>query len=297
MGRPDRVVPDGILGRGLCRSLQSPLLFQTALPFADLPDSRRIARLRAMAEEMDRSWQGIRPEGVRVLPESIPYGSLHGAPFILGMDMADGETVSLPYGQAVSLLVSDGAKVGADALECLLRQASAMEGSTPWLCTDRPMQYQHLSGCHILTAADLDNHIEAIAQTLRTRQAQLRSDPGSRFAPVIIALDGLLDIVEHCRPETVARLEVFIRLGRGLGIFVAACDSAERMGKCRYRGDILTATLRQGPMLLLGGSVSAHQVVDPYTLQAQFPQPMGNEDGILLEGDRNPRALRRMQGQ
>ncbi|MBR5284049.1 MAG: hypothetical protein IKU27_03255, partial [Clostridia bacterium] len=117
------------------------------------------------------------------------------------------------------------------------------------------------------------------------------------FSPIFIALDGLMEVTERCKSETVGRLEVFIRLGKGLGLFVAAMDTAERMGKCRYRGDILTTTLRQGPILLMGGSVSSHQVVDPYTLQARFPQPMGEEDAILLCGEENPIALRRMRGQ
>ena len=114
---------------------------------------------------------------------------------------------------------------------------------------------------------------------------------------MVIALDGLMACVEECRQETIARLEVFIRLGKGLGLFIVAADTAERMGKCRYRGDILTATMRQGPVLLLGGAVSVHQVVDPYELQNQFPQPMGGEDAILLNHGGTPCVLRRMRGE
>lgn len=293
VGRPDRVLPDGVMGRGLCRGLPAPLLFQTAVPYAELSDSKRIAALRTMAVEQDRAWTGIRPEGVAVIPEEIPYGTLSGAPYILGMNTADSTTVSLPYGRAVSLLLSGGA----DTLHSLLRQTAEMEGSTVWLCTDRPAEYRAIPGVSFLNTAGLDGKIEEIAQVLRARQGQLRADPAAVFAPIFIGLDGLLDVTEKCRPETVARLEVFIRLGKGLGLFVAACDTAERMGKCRYRGDILTATLRQGPILLMGGAVSGHQVVDPYALQAQFPQPMGKEDAILLGVEENPIPLRRMQGQ
>lgn len=297
VGRPERVLPDGVMGRGLSRALPMPLLFQTAIPFADLSDSKRVARLRAMADEMDRVWTGARPEKIQTIPEELPFGSVKGTPFVLGMNTDSAETVSLPFGEAVSLLISGNADGGRDTLQSILRQASALPGSSLWLCTARPGAYENLSGCHILTAAELDANIDLLAQELRQRQGLLRQDPNSTFAPMVIAIDGLMACVENCRQETVGRLEVFIRLGKGLGLFVAAADTAELAGKCRYRGDILTATLRQGPVLLMGGSVSSHQVVDPYELQTRFPQPMGSEDAILLGHGNDPCALRRMRGE
>ena len=298
VGRPEKVLPDGVMGRGLSRALPVPLLFQTAIAFADLSDSKRIAQLRAMADEMGKAWKGARPEGIRTIPEELPFGSVEGKPFVLGMDTASGETISLPFGEQVSLLISDGTNGGQDSLMSILRQAAGLPGYKIWLCTDRPGSYAGVGdSCHVLTRTQLDNNIDLLAQELRKRQGQLRQEPESRFDPMVIAIDGLMACVEECKQETIARLEVFIRLGKGLGLFVVAVDTAERMGKCRYRGDILTATLRQGPVLLIGGAVSSHQVVDPYELQSQFPQPMGSEDAILLGHGGNPCALRRMRGE
>lgn len=298
VGRPEKVLPDGVMGRGLSRALSVPLLFQTAIAFADLSDSKRVARLRAMADEMGKAWKGVRPEGIRTIPEELPFGSVEGKPFVLGMDTASGETISLPFGEQVSLLISDGTNGGQDSLMSILRQAAGLPGGKIWLCTDRPGSYAGVGdSCHVLSRTELDANIDLLAQELRKRQGQLRQDPESKFAPMVIAIDGLMACVEECKQETIARLEVFIRLGKGLGLFVVAADTAERMGKCRYRGDILTATLRQGPVLLMGGAVSSHQVVDPYELQSRFPQPMGSEDAILLGHGGNPCALRRMRGE
>lgn len=297
VGRPEKVLPDGVMGRGLVRGMPMPLLFQTAIALADVSDSKRIAKLRAMAEEMDRIWKGPRPEGIRTIPEELPFGSVEGKPLVLGVNSADGESVSLPFEEQISLLISDDSNAGKDALNSILRQAEALPESKLWLCTQRPKEFNVLRNCRILTRAELDADIDLLAQELRARQGQLRQNPDSRFDPMVIALDGLMACVEECRQETIARLEVFIRLGKGLGLFVVAVDTAERMGKCRYRGDILTATMRQGPVLMLGGGVSAHQVVDPYELQNQFPQPMGGEDAILLNHGETPCALRRMRGE
>lgn len=297
VGRPERALPDGVMGRGLCRALPTPLLFQTAIAFADLSDSKRIPRLRAIADDMNKAWKGIRPEGVCVIPQEISFGGIEGNPFVLGMDISSGEPVCMPFGEQISLLISDGANVSQDALLSILRQAADLTDSSIWLCSNRPNAYTGLGDhCHTLSAEEMDNAVEQLAQELRSRQAQLRQDPNAKFSAMVIAIDDLTSCVEQCKQETIARLEVFIRLGKGLGLFMVVADSAERMGKLRFRGDILTATLRQGSLLLIGGNVSKHQITDPYELQEQFPQPLGCEDGILIIKDCTPRGLRRMRG-
>jgi hypothetical protein len=194
-------------------------------------------------------------------------------------------------------MISDGANVSQDALLSILRQAADLTDSNIWLCSSRPDAYTGLGNrCHTLSAEEMDTAVEQLAQELRSRQAQLRQDPNVKFSAMVIAIDDLTSCMEQCKQETIARLEVFIRLGKGLGLFMVVADLAERMGKLRFRGDILTATLRQGPLLLIGGSVSNHQITDPYELQGQFVQPLGGEDGILISKDRAPCALRRMRG-
>lgn len=297
VGRPGSVLPDGTQGRGLVKLMPSPLLFQTAVAYGDLTDSKRTQKIRSVAREMDSVWTGERPKGIVTLDEEILFGTLEGEAFILGADPENGETVSVSP-EKVSLLLSDGAGVKEDMLRCLLRQAVALPGSRVVLYSPEAGKYRSLIPGHTLhnTPQALDQAVEPLAVELRSRQKQLKADPGARFNPLVIILDGLYSCITGCHGDTVARLEVFIRLGKQLGIFIAALDNAQLMGKCRFRGDILTETMRQGPVLLAGGPLAAHQVIDSYGIQAKYPQPMDEQTAILAEPDGRTVQIRRMNG-
>lgn len=297
VGRPGNVLPDGTQGRGLVKVMPAPLLFQTAVAYGDLSDSKRTQMIRSIARQMDDAWNGERPKGIVSVAEEIPFGSLEGKPFILGADMESGESVSVTL-DAVSLLLSDGANMKEDMLRSLLRQAVALQESQVVLYTCEPAKYENLMDGHTMHTSPqaLDQAVEPLAVELRKRQKQLRENPEAQFAPLVIILDGLYDCISRCHSDTVARLEVFIRLGKQLGVFVAALDNAQLMGKCRFQGDILTETMRQGPALLAGGALAVHQVVDSYGIQAQYPQAMDEQTAILTRPDGKAVQLRRMSG-
>jgi len=53
-----------------------PLEFQTASPVQALDDSDQLLALRELAEEMNRTWTGPRPEPVRTLPDHVALGQV-----------------------------------------------------------------------------------------------------------------------------------------------------------------------------------------------------------------------------
>ncbi|MBC7250258.1 MAG: zinc ribbon domain-containing protein [Anaerolineae bacterium] len=53
-----------------------PLEFQTASPVQALDDSDQLVVLRELAEEMNRTWTGPRPEPVRTLPDHVALGQV-----------------------------------------------------------------------------------------------------------------------------------------------------------------------------------------------------------------------------
>lgn len=297
VGRPDGPLPDGIPGRGLAKRLPRPLLFQTAIAYSDLGDSARTRKIRSVAQEMDGAWTGVRPQGILSLADELPFGSLEGEPFILGADLESGESVSVSP-EAISLLLSDGAGVKEDLLRSLLRQALALPGVQLGMYTAEPDKYRELLQGHRLYARPeaLDQAVEPLAEELRSRQRLLKADPASCFDPIVLIIDGLYDCIQRCQSNTVARLEVFIRLGKRLGVFIVAADSAQLMGKCRFSGDILTETMRQGPTVLVGGKLAEHQILDTYGIQAKYPQPMNANTAIVLKPDSPAVQIRPMNG-
>ncbi len=299
VGRPKGTVPAGIRGRGLAKGEEEPLLFQTAIPYEELSDGKRMKKLRDIAERMKDAWKGKLPKGIFTMPEDVCYGSLEGKPFILGLDKEEGNVISVPWKEHQSLVISDGAYQKTALMTSLIRQAAEIEDSEIYLFTNHRSSYEPYMKGHRITASgqELDGWMVPFANELRARQKQLKENPEVVFPPFVILLDDYGSCIKSCQEETIARLEVFIRLGKGLGVFVAAADTAEKMGKCRFQGDILTATMREGHILLAGGNFPNHQITDTYGLSAKHPGPLEAGEGALLKNGEEVKFMQIMQGE
>lgn len=283
VGRPGAVLPKGGKGRGLIKAMPEPLLFQAAVPFAELSDNKRTFALRELAEQMAKSWKGVSPQKILTAPEEIPFGSVEGMPFVLGLSVEDEAAVTLPVEGNISLLVSATADTAQDVMKCLVKQVKKEDAR---------------SVVHICNSpAQLEPAVENTVQELRNRQAALRKNPEEKFEQIYFFIYDFYDCTNACRNEIISRLEVFIRLGKGLGICVIGIDSAEKMTKCRFRGDILTVTMQQGAIMLVGGAMHQHQIADVQVLQKEYPQSLDKNEAILLSGNKVKAHYRRMLGE
>ncbi len=286
VGRAQEGIPESFAGRGL---VKGPLEFQTAIAFAELSDGKRVAALRKMAGEMSAAWKGERPKGIAVMPERIPFGTLEGAPFILGLSYEKAEPVSLPAEDTESILLSVG-DPESPLFESLLLQAAALPGADVFLCSEN----RACPGpCRaVRSAGELDEAALSLAQELRGRQERKKKDPSASFPPVVVMIDGLRNWLDSVKPDTISRLEVFIRLGKGLGITIIAADTAENIAHCYYSNDILTATMREGAVVLCGGAAGVHRITDTIALEKRHPEPFKEDDLVLAsEGFRKIRSM------
>lgn len=262
VGRVTGSMPQPVPGRGLMRG---PLEFQTAIAHASLTDGKRIAALRRQADAMRAVWNGPLPPRIAAMPERIPYGSLPGQPLMLGLSYASMEPVCLPLAQTTGLLISAGdAPSRQSLLTLLLRQASAVPDIQILL-------YSPVLSCpgarQLHTPEELDEALLPLVQELRARQKAYRADASRVFSPILIVVDDCVSCLSAAQLDTTSRLEVFIRLGRGLGITVVAADSASAVSSRYYGNDILMATLQAGPILLTGGCAQDHRIVNTIALE------------------------------
>ncbi len=288
VGRAAEGIPESFVGRGL---VKGPLEFQTAIAFAELSDGKRTAALRKMAGEMSSAWKGARPKGIAVMPEEIPYGSLEGTPFILGLSYDTAEPVCLPVEDTVSLLLSAG-DAESPLFDSLLRQALEISEAEVFLYSEN--RFCPAPCRTYRSGAELDEAVLQLAGELRGRQARKRNDPEAVFSPILIFIDGLRKCLDSVQPDTISRLEVFIRLGKGLGVTVLASDTAEDTAYCYFSNDILTATMREGTVILCGGSPEAHRITDTIALRKKHPEPFRKDD-LVLTGDGGFRFIRAME--
>lgn len=297
-----------VMGRGYVRGKKGTLLFQTAIAYPEDTDSRRTMQLRETAEQMGKSWTGVRPKGIVKLPEVLNYKAMEGEPYFLGRNLNDGETVRVNLEEAHSLLISDGnvspedtepgVKAPADMLRSLVRQADKIADAELYVYSSRPEEFRDVIGRHkILTDAKaLDEIIPTLRTELQRRQGLWKKNTEIKFPPIVVVLDGLYGCIKEASEETIGRLEVFIRLGKGLNFAVIAADTAKAVGKSRNEDSLLTAAMRRGPVVLVGGTLAQHQVLDTYELRKKHPAPMGEEEACLVVPDTDAVFFRWMHG-
>ena len=279
VGRVQANIPKPVLGRGLVRG---PLEFQTAIAFADFTDGKRAAALRQLAEEMDAAWKGPRPKSVRALPQDIPYGSLEGEPLLLGLSCGEIVPVSLPLAETTSLLVSAGDAGSLDAFYALLlRQLGELPDADVLLCSPT----LSLDSARVVREPErLNDVLGELVPELQARRDAHKKDASLRFSPIVIVVDGLASVIERAEQKAVARLEVFIRLGEGIGVTVIGADTANNAELAYFSQNILMETLHEGPMLLMGGSPAEHRIADAQALSRQFPQGFAPDQMVLARG-------------
>lgn len=289
VGRINGTIAERTPGRGYMRQGTEPLLFQTAIFCKDITDGQRTLEMRSCARRMSGEWRGERPVGVRVMPQEIPFGSICADPVVLGLDTADIEPVRLELTELLSLMVSCCDAEAAQSFAGLCAgQACAVENSEVILCGDSG-RFIGLrgAGVQITDCGTLPPIVERVAEELRLRQKKLRESPQAEFAPIVIILSEFNRCMTELPEETTARLEVFIRLGKGLNITVISIDTAPEMTRAIYSARLLSATMKAGARLVIGGKLADHQIIDAYAICAEHPQPLQQDEACLCAGDKN----------
>lgn len=292
--------PDDLpIGRGYLRTAEGAVLFQAAIPCAALSDGQRSAALRRLAEELRADWHGDLPVAIRPIPEELPYGTLEGPPFLLGVDCGSGAAIDLSIPENRSLMVGAGKPEALSSLlRSFIRQTRKAEGEV-WLFTQHPDVYGDLlEGEHLITEINaLDALADVLVQPLRERQNILRQDPEAVFPPMVVLVDNMKILLDQAQNQTISRLEVFVRMGKGLSFLLVCGGSAEDMNQCRFRGsNILAVTMRDGPRLIAAGTLAAHQLFENTALRLQHPSLAENEGLYLNREGGQPVFLKLMAG-
>ena len=283
VGRVTGNMPKAVIGRGL---ISGPLEFQTAIAGKELTDGQRIAMLRRMAAEMSSAWEGALPVQIVSMPEQIPYGSVKGVPFVLGLSYGETAPALLPVREHTSLLIScKDEEAKKKILALLYRQAAEPPEAAVYLYGWKTGAGRELPE-QVKAAADaeeLGGILKELAPVLQERQRQKESDENTEFPHIFIFVDELAELLETAELRVISQLEAFIRLGNGIGITVVGADLAAKVEHCYYSGDILLETMHEGPVILTGGQAEDHRIVDTLAFKKVLPEQGLGEDLALLE--------------
>lgn len=291
VGRPTVKAPRGVPGRGFIKNGASPLLFQTAILAPEMSDAERDMYLKECALKITNSYSGETPVKIISLPETLRYGmiDLPEEYVTFGLCTEDTKPVSIRYDKLLSLIISyTDRETQLSVLNSIIRQFKRDPDASVTLYTSSLDDFAKMDDGLVKVEAIsvLDEQVDSIAVELRERQAIVKSESDRKFPYKIIVLDNYAELITSIHPNAAARLEVFIRLGKGLGICIIAADTSDKMSSCGYSSNILTATLKQGAKLLIGGRLSSHQIADTFSLKDAHTKELRNDEGLIMSDNK-----------
>lgn len=287
VGKTGGLEPENYEGRGLVKGTH-PLEFQAALPVGGKNDSDRISKIRAIADRMNRSWNGDKAKPIPIMPEMISFGSISGQLPAIGLTLQDVEPVYAGFAENHYLIVSGRSGSGkSNMLQVIAKQTEAcrrilFDGS------DRALSGLESANDLLLeTGEAFDQAIADMIPLLQGRRERYLQNGKQIFEPILIIIDDLKLCFDSVSDETARRLDAIIRLGKGLNVNLLVAGNCEDIRKMYNQGEPFTMGLVNGTSaILLGGSYNDHSCFKANIPYSEANITVGEHEGFYLEREK-----------
>ncbi|MCL2671187.1 MAG: type VII secretion protein EssC [Clostridiales bacterium] len=302
VGKTGGLTPENIPGRGLVRSQQGPLEFQTALPAKSFKDSERTRLLRQIVQEMKDNWHGAKARPIPILPQIIPFGSVQTSGCAIGLTAEEVEPITLDMALSHYAVISGTPGSGKSNFLKVIARSLFQEEERRLIAFDSLRQglaelQGELGNDYALYGKQMDDLLESAARELNARKEIFTSARHTTFAPIIILVDDIKDCFDGVCEKSIDRLCAIMRLGKGLGVYLIAAGQADDITRLNSQGERFTAGLISGAQaILLGGSYRAHSCFAPDVPYSQQEIPFGEYEGSYLK-NRKPMRFKAMFSQ
>lgn len=289
IGKVSDSVDNMPIGRGFFKCDEEVIAFQTAILGVGLSAVDRIRKLRSLAEDAINNWNGSVPTKIFTLPDRIYRDEISdGRKGIIGLDTSDGNAVIMPEESGIGAMVSiAGQNITDRFIINYINEYSDVVNAKVYYVGNNANRMQSATlplNVSTYTIGDLDQHIDIIADELRSRQQRLKQNSEEQFDPLIIVVSELLDLISTAQEMTILRLEAFIRLGKGLSFKFVAIDDPQRMNQCYHmNNNLLIGTLKKETRLIVGGNLVAHQLISAMELNGLKLSSLAEDIGIYLK--------------
>lgn len=286
VGKTDGLEPENMEGRGLAKG-NPPLEFQAALPAEGKNESERVARIRQYAERMRESWKGACAPPIPVMPEMIPFGSVHGSGMAVGLSAQFVEPLCLPENRKHYIpIVGTGGSGKSNMIFSIARQALSREDAEVTLFTREKCrgEWSGQERCRVLTEIrELDQYMEELVPLLQERKKQHEADGEQVFEPVYILIDDYKKAYEEMGEKTAARIGAIIRLGAGLHVNLIIAEEVDTFCRLCEQGETVCMLMaRENSGILLGGSFQSYTVFGGDLSMTERMQALSEYEGYLL---------------
>lgn len=292
VGKTGGLVPEDVTGRGLVR-LGQVLEFQTAMPAPIETEGELAVYVRELGRKMSSVWNSPRPKQIPVMPDVIAFGSIPCDTVAVGLQTSDISPVELDFHQTHCTLISGTPGSGKSNLLQVIATRLSAKGVT--IMAFAPSRHslesiRTLSNKFCVTGEDMDMCIESLIPELQRRKNARDAEGGSDFDEIALIIDDWKDCFYLISNQTAKRLEMIVRIGAGLGIYLAvACGNVSAGTLCSQGEAVINSLVSRGTNILLGESFQAHTAFDadlPYSIKQLS---VGKNEGYILH---NGKAVR-----
>lgn len=274
-------------GRGYMKN-SPPLEFQTALPASGEQDKIISDQMRSIAEQMDRCWDGDRPQVIPEMPDVIAYGSVKTKDVCLGLSVQRVEPVTFSPEMQHFLLISGMAGSGKSSfLSMLCRQMKQRTDAAVYLFDlNQKNPAAGFADACLSSAAEADAFIEQLRPELQKRQMQRQSGGAVEFRPMVLAVDDYPCFFRAVSNDTIARLLAIIKIGEGLGVYLMMAGDAYEMASLINKGEAVALSAARAQIsVMLGGCMNDHAGIAVKAAHTLKSTAVKDHEGYHIHGN------------
>lgn len=283
VGRTEGVEPENTPGRGLIKA-KPPLEFQIALPFEDEAESKRATGIKALAAQMDQSWDGARPAIIPTMPDIVTLVDYPTDKLFLGLTYSDYSKVEVDIKSKQFFTISTKKKAP-ELFELIYSQiAKKVDYEEYLIYGDNTINIEST----IRASEDFDIAIANWMPRLQERKMAIANGPldEKQYPYMFLAIYDLENCFDKATDETMKRLFAIANLGESLNVIVLLQGLAASIVKLATAGDVFTsAMVNKRCALIYNGCASDHNVFKlnlPYT---EVKVDLAAEDAYVVLGD------------
>ncbi len=286
VGRSE-LTPENYPGRGLAK-MDYPVEIQIALPCAGVTESERNRNTHDLVEEMRQAWN---PEAVPTDAVHMNWRSLgvHGD-VVLGIDPKMMDPICFLQSGKHCLMYSGMEKETlVNQLQMVLDQVSEIPEAELVLFQDRVCSLNPAAASQTFPCGDAqaDAYITALMQRLSDRAEGRGRNEKGELPPIFLVIADWREFFEGAADETVVYLRDVVEMGQGLGVYLIAGGLRDGMVYLAQLGEKLTSRLlKQRHVILLGGSVAEHGLLQTKLSVEEERRPFGGQEACYILEDK-----------
>lgn len=289
VGKTD-VYPEEYVGRGLVKRTP-PLEFQVALPADGENDAEITVHIKQLAAKQRKTWNGACAAPIPIMPDKITAEDIVTDQIALGLFKDTIEPAAYDEKQQFYLLISAAEeKRGHELLMLLAQQMKEKRDCEVW-CFD-PVQdcalLQKNADRYLTVAEEIDQTIADLMPVMSGRKKEKQNNPQAVFEPLLLVVADYDSFHAVISEQTAERMELLLRLSQGLGVYILAECSADKLVRLGAL-DTIKIMQRGGQAVLLGGCIEQHYGFQTDSLNLSYAQKntaVQKDEGFFLKDGR-----------